>query len=89
MELGYRGADQGALRFGLMELEKRAIDLNCEVLLCLSSARAMQTLLRKSGYFKSTETYLLMKKSTNPQMDGLVTDNLDDWYFTFSDHDAF
>jgi hypothetical protein len=89
MESGYRGIHQDALRFGLMELEKRAIDLRCEVILCLSSAPVIQALLRQSGYIKSNEKYVLMKKATQPQNGGLVPDNLDDWYFTFSDHDAF
>jgi hypothetical protein len=89
MKLGYRGADEGALRFGLMELEKRAIALHCEVMLCLSSAPTIQMLLRQLGYFKSNETYVLMKKATNAERGGSVTDNIDDWYFTFHDHDAF
>jgi hypothetical protein len=49
----------------------------------------MQVLLRQSGYLKSRETYVLMKKNTNPQGGGSFPDNLEDWYFTFSDHDAF
>ncbi len=89
MELGCRDGNQDALRVGLAELETRAINLNCEVILCLSSERTIQTLLRRSGYFRSNETYVLVKKSTHPQAAGLVADNLDDWYFTFSDHDAF
>jgi hypothetical protein len=32
---------------------------------------------------------MLIKKTTRPEIGGLVADNLDDWYFTFSDHDAF
>ena len=89
MELGYSGEDQHALRFALAELEKHAIDMHCEVMLCLSSAGPMQVLLRQSGYFKSNETYVLMKKKTDPQGGCLVPDKLDDWYFTFGDHDAF
>jgi hypothetical protein len=89
MELGYRGADQDAIRFGLAELEKCAIDCGCEVMLCLSSARPMQALLGQSGYFKSNETYVLLKKNTTPETGRSVPDNLNDWYFTFSDHDAF
>jgi hypothetical protein len=89
MESGYRETDQDALRFGLMELEKRAIDSGCEVILCLSSAPVIQALLRESGYIRSNETYVLMKKATQPQNGGLVPDDLADWYFTFSDHDAF
>ena len=89
LELGYRGSDQDALRFGLIELEKRAIVLRCEVVLCLSSARGIQRILSESGYFKSNETYVLLKKPTHPETGGLVADNIDDWYFTFSDHDAF
>jgi hypothetical protein len=89
LEMGYRSGDRDALRFGLVELEKRAIALRCEVILVLSSSRGIQQLLDESGYFKSTETYVLMKKSTRPEIDGVVTGNLDDWYFTFSDHDAF
>jgi hypothetical protein len=89
LEMGYRSSDRDALRFGLVELEKRAIALRCEVILVLNSSRGIQQLLSESGYFRSTETYVLMKKSIHPEKDGLVTDNLDDWYFTFSDHDAF
>ena len=65
------------------EVEKRAIGFGCEVILCLTSPRALQALLRDAGYLKSNETYLLMKKGVP------VPDHLDDWYFTFSDHDAF
>jgi hypothetical protein len=89
MELGCRRADQQALRAGLVELDKRAIDLHCEVILCLSSARVIQTALRQSGYLKSNENYVLMKKATNQQAGGSVPDELDSWYFTFCDHDAF
>ena len=83
MEFGYRGEDQAALHFALVDFEKRAIGFGCEVILSLSSARALQSLLRSTGYFNSNETYVLMKKGVP------VPDHLDDWYFTFSDHDAF
>lgn len=89
LEMGCRGGSQDALRLGLLELEKRALDLRCEAILCLCSARAIQQLLSECGYFKSNETYVLMKKPTRAEKGGLVTNNLDDWYFTFSDHDAF
>jgi hypothetical protein len=88
MELGYCSGDQKALRFGLVELQRRAIGLRCEVILSLNSAPVIQKVLREAGYFNSNETYVLMQKPSNPQTHP-VADNLDDWYFTFSDHDAF
>jgi hypothetical protein len=89
LEFGSRGGDPDALRFGLLELEKHAMELRCDVVLCLSNARKIQTMLRRSGYLQSNETYVLMKRPTRPEAGGLVTGNIDDWYFTFSDHDAF
>jgi hypothetical protein len=89
MELGYRLPDQNALRVGLSELERRAMRLGCEVVLCLSNSSVMQSHLRKWGYFKSNETYILMKKPTRPNTAGTITDKTDDWHFTFADHDAF
>jgi hypothetical protein len=89
LEMGYRTEDRHALRFGLIELEKRAMSLRCEGILCLSSARAIQQLLSESGYLKSNETYVLIKKPTRSETTVSVTADPDAWYFTFSDHDAF
>jgi len=89
MEMGYRFSDQAALKFGLLEIEKQALRLGCEVILSLSSSRASHTLLRQLGYFRSNETYILMKKPTGRNTTAIVMENLDDWHFTFADHDAF
>lgn len=89
VEMGHRSSAQDALAAALGEIEKRAIQLNCEVILCLSSSPRIQTFLKKSGYFRSNETYVLMKKGTGRTDDCLLPDNIDDWYFTFADHDAF
>lgn len=89
MEMGYRFSDQEALHFGLAELEKQALKLDCEVILCLSSNRTIQSLLRKWGYFESNETYVLMKKPTGRNVDSADAGKIDDWYFSFADHDAF
>jgi len=89
MEMGYRSSDQDALRYGLAELEKRALQLGCEVILCLSNNQTIQSFLRKLGYFTSNETYVLMKKPTRRKADETVTDKADVWHFTFADHDAF
>jgi hypothetical protein len=89
MEMGYRFSDQAAMKFGLLAIEKQALQLGCEVILFLSSRWSSQTFLRKLGYFRSNETYILMKKPTGRNATAIVTENLNDWYFTFADHDAF
>ena len=89
MELGFRGSDPGALRFGLLELEKKAIHLGCEVMLALTSPSEMQQFLKTLGYFRSNEMYILIKKATPLGRDAAISNDMNDWYFTFSDHDAF
>ena len=89
MEMGHRFSDLDSLAFGLAELERRAIQSKCEVILALSSSPFMQTLLKKSGYLRSNETYVLMKKPTSRKADCAFPDRIDDWYFTFADHNAF
>jgi len=89
MELGHRTADSGALGCTLMEVERRAIDLGCEVMLCLSSAPEIQSFLKTSGYLRSNERYVLIKKAIPAGVDAAVTNDMNEWYFTFSDHDAF
>ena len=89
MDMGYRFSDEAALKYGLLNIEKRAMQLGCEVILFLSSRTSIQTLLRSLGYFRSNETYMLMKKPTRQNAAAMVTENLDDWCFSFADHDAF
>jgi N-acetylglutamate synthase-like GNAT family acetyltransferase len=90
MEMGCRSSDGGALKAGLFELERRAIRSDCEVILALFSRRRMRDVLRKAGYFKSNETYILMKKWTKKaDRSGVKNVEMDKWHFTFADHDAF
>jgi N-acetylglutamate synthase-like GNAT family acetyltransferase len=88
MEMGCGPANKEALNIGLAELERRAIEWDCEAVLGLFSRSSIQEILRKAGYHKSTETYVLMKKWTSKQ-DIAPTDNINNWHFTFADHDAF
>lgn len=90
MEMGCRSSAGAALKAGLFELERRAIGLDCEVILALFSRQWIQDVLRKAGYFKSNETYILMKKWTK-KADRREVKNIemDKWHFTFADHDAF
>jgi hypothetical protein len=88
MEMGYRFSDEKALETGLFELERLAVRLDCEAMLSLFSNGRIRQVLRKAGYYKSSETYVLMKKWTG-KPDPSVARNLDEWHFTFGDHDAF
>jgi hypothetical protein len=90
MEMGCRSTDGAALKAGLFELERQAIGLDCEVILALFSREWARDVLRKAGYFKSNETYILMKKWTKKADRSGVKDlEMDKWHFTFADHDAF
>lgn len=89
MEMGHRPSEEEALRSGLLELEKRAAESDCDVILCLSSNLAMQSALRKVGYLHSNEKYVLIKKFTGRKADCVLPATIGDWYFTFADHDAF
>jgi N-acetylglutamate synthase-like GNAT family acetyltransferase len=90
MEMGCRSTDGAALKAGLFELERQAIGLDCEVMLALFSRQWTCDVLRKAGYFKSNETYVLMKKWTKKADRSEVKNiEMDKWHFTFADHDAF
>jgi hypothetical protein len=90
MEMGCRSSDGAALKAGLFELERQAIGLDCEVILALFSRQWLRDVLRKAGYFKSNETYILMKKWTKKaDRSGVKNIEMDKWHFTFADHDAF
>ncbi|HEY2382258.1 MAG TPA: GNAT family N-acetyltransferase [Terriglobia bacterium] len=89
MEMGHQLSQEDALRFGLLELEKRAAESDCDVILCLSSSLGMQAALRNAGYFKSNEKYVLIKKLTGRKPACVLPAKIGDWHFTFADHDAF
>lgn len=89
MEMGHLPSRDEALRLGLLALEKRAVESDCDVILCLSSSLAMQVSLKNAGYLNSKEKYVLIKKSTGRKPDCVLPARIGDWYFTFADHDAF
>jgi hypothetical protein len=89
MEMGHLPSEERALRSALFELEKIGSQSECDVILCLSSNLAMQTLLRSVGYMKSNENYVLMMKPTGRKTGCIFPAKIVGWYFTFADHDAF
>jgi hypothetical protein len=89
MEMGYLPSEEHALRLALLELEKIGSQSECDVILCLSSNLPMQTLLRRVGYMKSNENYVLMMKPTGRKTGCVFPAKIAGWYFTFADHDAF
>jgi hypothetical protein len=89
MEMGQVPSAGPAPRLALFELEKIGMESECDVILCLSSNLAQQTLLRSVGYMKSNENYVLMMKPTGRKTECVFPAKIAGWYFTFADHDAF
>lgn len=79
-----------AARLCLAEIERQATEQKAEVILCLPTPGALtQEVLRKMGYWKSPETYLLMSRLTNRSPELRSALDLSQWYYSFLDHDAF
>ncbi len=74
----------------LSAAETDALKRGCEVMLYLDGlGEKARQLMKRCGYFKSPEQYVMLvwpkSKATEPSL----LSNLEDWRFAFGDHDAF
>ena len=74
----------------LSAAETDALKRGCEVMLYLDGLgqRARQ-LMKRCGYFKSPEQYVMLVWPKSKATEPFLLSNLEDWRFAFGDHDAF
>jgi hypothetical protein len=89
MDMGFSDDDVQAIRRGLHEVDRIARKAGCDVILSLTTDPTIQSQLKQAGYLRSNETYVLLKKAVRAENQQPIPQTVDEWYFTFADHDAF
>jgi hypothetical protein len=90
MDAAYAPGQLSALGYALAEAERRLVRIGCEILLYLDGlGDEVSQLMRRLGYVKTFEKYVLMRYPKNKDLHETPYGNRIGWRFAFGDHDAF
>lgn len=90
LDLLFKPTEQNAAFQLLFEAEQQIMHAGCEVLLCLNSmGKATSNIVQRMGFHKAPETYHMLVWPKELVPNGAWASNINNWRFTFADHDAF
>lgn len=90
LDLLFKPNEQNAALQLLVEAEQRLMRADCEVILCLDSmGQDASDIIQRMGFRKAPATYHMLVWPKELVPSGSWPSNINNWRFTFADHDAF